>query len=466
MPLEQSLILLIPEIVLLVTILMILATTSLRRKATRLANQWAIAGLGISLLIILLTHALPHGIFSNYIVYDSYGRLIKIIAISSAILIFILYYHEPIATTASATYIDSTALILLLTICISGSSNHLIVLFFTLQIINIAVFLINQVTNPRHVAILAAWSDLIFSLAAGMISLLGIIIIYGMTGTFFISEIALRFSANPHLSKPLIIAFAMFFFGFTRTMTGFFRLHWTVKILRQQPVFSQMITSTLPQFAEIAILIRFLNTGLASFQHLASLSALLGIFGMMMLWYPIPWVFKYQNSEDRLNILSYSQTGFSLLALCTLGSNGYVAALFFQIVYIGSRLTLATGEILGPDHENLPGQIFSLASLIGIPLTAGFSAKYSVFNSLFINYPGYYFLIMAGLIAYIFMFVGYGNLIQVNILKKPLKISLFPENRHLVYLIRLILLLFILAGGIYWSPLTDYIRESLTFWIP
>jgi hypothetical protein len=133
-------------------------------------------------------------------------------------------------------------------------------------------------------------------------------------------------------------------------------LHWTVKSRSNRFFADDYIYLT--AIRRDCILIRFLNTGLASFQHLASLSALLGIFGMMMLWYPIPWVFniKPQKTDSIFSrtVRPIQSAGVALWFQC------YVAALFFQIVYIGSGLTLATGEILGPDHENLP-KIFSLA---------------------------------------------------------------------------------------------------------
>jgi len=455
----------IPEIVLFLTALALLIISVVNQLSLRLEKFAVGASLCLALLALgLIRPTVSHGIFSNLLVWDAYGQFIKICSIIITIFIFIIYLHEQNHTTV--TELCFVFLILVVAIFIAVSANHLLVLFLAIQIINIAGFLLAHFPDSSRKNDAVGWHDLIFSLTAGLVMLMGITIIYGTTGTFFIAETGRILRTGADLNISLIIGFVMVMFGFIHTISGVFRLHWTVKINRNLPVCSRLLLTTLPQFAEIAALIRLLNSGFGAISDPQPIFLAVGLSAGMTVIYPIFWDVKEHKSIDPVNVASLSQTGFSLLALCTLTLSGYVAAVFYQIAFIGCLIALATGELLTIQGEKRPGQIVILASLIGVPLTAGFSAKFIVFSNLVRPHAGYYFLIGTGLISYVLMFIGYGRVIRQCTVESDRSVLTPLKGERLIFSIRVLILLSLICGGIFWTPLTDYIRAVMIFGVP
>ncbi|MFH1214744.1 MAG: proton-conducting transporter membrane subunit [Candidatus Neomarinimicrobiota bacterium] len=351
---------------------------------------------------------------------------------------------------------------------VTVSTNHLIVLFIALQIINLTDFLISQRNNSNPEIITSGWHDLIFHVFSGMVMLMGIVLIYGITGSLFMADIGRMLAIQPGLKFPVTMAWVMILFGFTHSITGVLRLH---RDLRSGPVTSEpvrLISLTIPQFAEIGVLIRLIEVGFGKIADQRPLFLTLSLFAVIAIVYPGWLAIKNRNLRDTLNISGLAQTGFSLLALCALNSSGNSAAIFYEIIFVFGAIAYVAGEIVTDKGRDLamPGQLVFLASLAGIPLTAGFAAKYLVFSSLAGNDPGKYLLIAIGIFGYALMFVYYGRLIRLNanVLHGSFRLSIQADR--LIFVLRMFILIAIIFMGVNWTPLREHICSIMVLCIP
>lgn len=459
----------IPEILLFATAIGLLLIISYKKISTGIEFSVISIGLISAMLALACTpHSESHGIFSNLLVWDSYGQLIKIFLTIIAGAVLIIYRQNRKSPSIPSNDYGVPFLILVFGAFIIVSANHLIALFVALQLIHIAGFLIAQIANDDHISSIAAWQDFIFMLITSLIMLMGVTLIYSATGTFKISEIGRILSALTRLDFPLIFAIAMILFGFTYSVTGIFRLQWTLKIYRTIPASNRLVLLTIPQFAEIAALIRLFNFNPGQISEAQPVSLALGIFAVATLTFPILWLMKKHDPVDIFNITATAQIGFGLLALGTLCPTGNVAALFHQLVIIISLIAFTAGELIPESNKKYTRliQIIFLASLIGIPITAGFPAKYLVFSSLVKQAPWFYFLLAIGIGSAALMLIGYGRLVRQNISAQPHPLRSPGHGAKTITILRVVLLLALIWGGIYWTHLTNYIQSILTFYIP
>jgi NADH-quinone oxidoreductase subunit N len=469
MPNLPSLAYFIPELFLLLASLATLLTGTDSRHAQKKINS--ILGFSLLLTLVAIVFIRPvrpdesHGIFSNLLVWDAFGRFIKLSMILMAGAIFIIILRERRQSPPYPVEFSTIFMIILFaTFCLSAT-NHLIVIFISMQIMNMATFLIIQTDGSSRETFEAAWRDLIFNIVAGLSMLMGTAILYNATGTFFISEIGQLLSRQSGFNFALIFAIILILFGFTHSITGFIRIHWIMNISRAMPVSFRLLLNILPQFAEIAVLIRLANVWFGNYLMVQPMFCILGIFACLMLIYPGFKILKADNPTDIVSLTALSQTGFSLLALSVMRNEGYIAVLFFQMAYILSLIANEAGKFSN-GAEKRTVQIVFLASLVGVPLTAGFSAKYLVLTSLMKNHLVNLILMAVGLLGYILMFIGYGRIIRENIQIQTPSFSFPRRGERLVFILRTSIFVLIIWGGLYWTPVTNYLSTVLVFGIP
>jgi|GEM_PF-772690 len=459
----------IPEIILIVTAIGILAFISINKLSAGREHTIAISGLITALIVHFIFRPFGlHGIFSNLLIRDAYGQFIKvsILLMSGIILIFFRQNPESSSKQASGRFVP--ILILIIAGCIMGTANHLVELFMALQLIDITGFLIAKIENDNQNAILTAWKDMIFNLITSMLMLMGIGLMYRITGSFFISEISKNLTTLVQLNFPIIFSVVLILFGFTHSISGIFRLHWRLKIYQAIPVPNRLLLLTIPQFVEIAALIRFLSVGLAQISDVRVISLALGLFAIITLIYPTFLLIKTHDSINIIGLTSMTQVGFGLLAMSTLSPAGNVAVLFHQLVFIINLIAISTIELTSASDQGhvRPVQIIFLASLIGIPLTIGFPAKYRVLSNLVRPEAWYYFLLVIGIGAAAGLFIGFTRLLRQDSIYPSHAFRLPEPAPKTMNVLRITLLLIIIGGGIFWTPLTNYIQSVVTFHIP
>jgi NADH-quinone oxidoreductase subunit N len=217
--------------------------------------------------------------------------------------------------------------------------------------------------------------------------LLGISLVYGMTGSLDFVTIAIQVTSNP-----------LFVFAFILLLSGFaFKISvvpfhlWTADVYEGAPI---AVTSYLSVISKAAIFFVLVQVLYSVFKPLATdwyrmlylLSALTMITGNL-------FAIRQANLKRLLAFSSISQVGFILVGISGSSRAGMASMIYFILIYLFSNLgafgvvsfiSSRTGKENIDDYKGLYSSnpflswvmTISLFSLAGIPPTAGFFGKF------------------------------------------------------------------------------------------
>ncbi len=277
--------------------------------------------------------------------------------------------------------------------CLMSSATELVLIFIALEISSIATYVL---AGFRRRAAISAESSvkyfLLGSFATGFF-LYGVALMFGATGSTSIDVIGgvLRSGQIPMLAY-IAIGFMFVGLGFKVAAAPFHI--WTPDVYEGAPSPIVAFMSTAPKAAVFAVLLRIMFEANAPGRvwliwAAAALSMTLGNIGALV-----------QNNVKRL--LAYSSiahAGYLLVAFAALPDSGIPSAMFYTAAYaftnVGAFAVVShfggAGErrVNVDDYSGLGRRSPMLAailtlfllSLIGIPMTGGFFAKFYVFSA-------------------------------------------------------------------------------------
>jgi NADH-quinone oxidoreductase subunit N len=277
-----------------------------------------------------------------------------------------------------------------------SSAMELLMMFIALEISSISTYILAGFR--RRVAASSESSIKYFLLGsfATAFFLYGVAMIFGATGTTNIAQIAVKLQTSG--TTPLAyLALALMFVGIGFKLAAAPFHVWTPDVYEGAPAPVVALMSTGPKAAAFAIMLRVFFTAFASLSDWwmpllwmsAALSMTIGNVGALL-----------QNNVKRM--LAYSSiahAGYVLVALAARQELGATAAIFYAAAYaamnvgafaVVSHFSGSQERYVSVDDYSGLGRrspvlaatltIF-LLSLIGIPLTGGFLAKFYVFSA-------------------------------------------------------------------------------------
>src|SRR5947208_4608025 len=276
--------------------------------------------------------------------------------------------------------------------CLMSSAVELVLIFIALEISSISTYILAGFRR-RAVSSEASVKYFLLGSFATAFFLYGIALMFGATGSTSISAISqvLRSGSIPVLAYAGI---ALMFVGLGFKVAAAPFHIWTPDVYEGAPSPVVGFMSTAPKAAVFAVLLRIMFQANAPGRLwliwvTAALSMTLGNLGALV-----------QNNVKRL--LAYSSiahAGYLLVAFAALPSSGIPAAMFYAASYAamnvgafavvshfasaGERyVTLEDYSGLGRRSPLLAATLtIFLLSLIGIPITGGFFAKFYVFSA-------------------------------------------------------------------------------------
>jgi NADH-quinone oxidoreductase subunit N len=274
-----------------------------------------------------------------------------------------------------------------------SSAVELVLIFIALEISSISTYVLAGFR--RHAAISSESSLKYFLLGsfATAFFLYGVALMFGATGSTSITTIADTLHAR---DIPLLayvgVAFMFVGLGFKVAAAPFHV--WTPDVYEGAPAPVVGFMSTAPKAAAFAVLLRVMFQADAPGRLwliwvAAALSMTLGNIGALV----------QDNVKRLLAYSSIAQAGYMLIAFAALPNNGIAAVMFYTATYaamnVGAFAVIShiSGEgeryVTLEDYEGLGRRSPLLAailtifllSLIGIPITGGFFAKFYVFSA-------------------------------------------------------------------------------------
>lgn len=274
-----------------------------------------------------------------------------------------------------------------------SSAVELVLIFIALEISSISTYILAGYRRRSASSTESSIKYFLLGSFATAFFLYGVALMFGATGTTDVLKIQAALSAGtPGILAYIATALMIVGLGF-KVASAPFHI-WTPDVYEGAPAPIVALMSTGPKAAAFAVLLRvlFATTSTGWFWLIwisAALSMTLGNFGALI----------QGNVKRMLAYSSIAHAGYLLVAFTAANDIGISAAIFYTAAYasmnVGAFAVIShfasTGEryVTMDDYAGLgkrsPMLAFTLTvfllSLIGIPATAGFLAKYYVFTA-------------------------------------------------------------------------------------
>ena len=343
--------------------------------------------------IFFILPSVPHTIEPLFII-DVYSLFfLGIIIISALLVTFLSYdYIKQLEGVREEYYIilfTSTLGAALLVV-----ANHFILFFLGIETLSISLYILIAFQKSKSNSIEAGIKYLILASVSSAFLLFGMALIYTAFGTMQFTAIVTAIGTGGQLSSLVISGFGMIMvgLGFKLALVPFHM--WTPDVYQGAPAPVSAYVATVSKGAVMAILIRFFFN-LRGFDNHNLNIAISGIAILSMFVGNILAI-RQTNIKRLLGYSSIANMGYLIIILLTGSNKGIQASVFYLISYIfttigafGVITLLSTSECEAEKIEDFKGLFWkrpwiaivftlSLLSLAGIPVTAGFIAKFYV----------------------------------------------------------------------------------------
>jgi NADH-quinone oxidoreductase subunit N len=385
----------LPEIVLCTfgMVVMLLEPLLDEGKSQKLLGTIALLGSLVAIAATWFMAQSPGLAFWNMVKVDGFSIFFHMLVIAIAAAVILSSYEYMAVQRIRAGEYYALILFGVAGMALMSSAVELVLIFIALEISSISSYILTGFR--RHEASSAESSLKYFLLGsfATAFFLYGVALMFGATGSTNIDQISGTLLAGPiPLLAFIAVAFMFVGLGFKVAAAPFHV--WTPDVYEGAPAPIVGFMSTAPKAAAFAVLLRVMFVvnvpgRLWLIWVSAALSMTLGNVGALV-----------QNNVKRL--LAYSSiahAGYLLMAFAAAPAFGTSAAMFYTAAYAamnvgafavvshfanaGERyVTLEDYEGLGCTSPLLAATLtIFLLSLIGIPMTGGFFAKFYVFSA-------------------------------------------------------------------------------------
>lgn len=278
-------------------------------------------------------------------------------------------------------------------------SSNLLMVYISIEVVSICSYILTGLTKGKKKAE-AAMKYLIYGAVASAIMLYGMSWLYGFTGTLNLMDPTFAEAITKIPQLPLSIACVMVMGGFLFKL-GAFPLHiWSPDVYEATPTPIVSVFSVLPKLAALAIIFKFVNLISTPAIDWELWIGVLAIASMTVGNFSALW------QKDIKRMLAYSSiahAGFLLVGILAFSSSGNQAMLFYGAIYLIMNfgafflvqvLERQTGSTSFESMKGLGLKVPFISSLVlivmialtGLPPTAGFNGKLYIFSALWESY--------------------------------------------------------------------------------
>ncbi|HLY53314.1 MAG TPA: NADH-quinone oxidoreductase subunit NuoN [Steroidobacteraceae bacterium] len=303
------------------------------------------------------------------------------------------------------------ALTALLGIFVLTSANSLLTLYLGVELLALSVYAMVAFDRDSGISAEAAMKYFVLGALASGALLYGMSLIYGLTGTLGLTEIAARLHGPANAGVILGLTFIVVAVAFKLGAVPFHM--WLPDVYEGAPTSVTLFIGTAPKLGYFALTLRLLTYGLGGTvaewsQMLAALAVLTLVVGNVV-------AIVQSNLKRMLAYSTIANVGFIVLGFVAGTPEGYSAALYYTLVYVlvalGSFgvIVLAASKGFEADrlddyrglHQRDPmlaaAMMVLMFSTAGVPPFVGFWAKLRIFQVLWESHHLWLVVIAAGM---------------------------------------------------------------------
>lgn len=462
--------LLSPEILAAVVGLLILTMGLLKAgRAQGMVGPISLLALLAILILVMLRFTQAEVFFNGIYQVDPYANFFKALFLLAAILVILSsgQYIERFGAKRSEFY--ALMIFASLGMMVMAAAGDLITIYIGLELMTVSFYILTAYLLNDEASSEAGLKYLILGAISSAVLLFGMSLVYALSGTTVITEIAGQISREPALIAGIILMVAGF--GFKISAVPFHM--WAPDIYQGAPIPITTYLAVGSKAAGFAALLRVFMIALPLSQFnwslvLAILAALTIVAGNLI-------ALAQTNVKRMLAYSSIAQAGYILVGLVAANAYGLKGVLFYAMLYVFSNTgAFAVATAVEVDTGSTERDAFGalskrspmlaavmtvcLLSLAGIPPMAGFAGKFYLFSGAI--EAGYLWLAFVGLImsmvsVYYYLLVAKAMYIGENDQEGAIDVKAPARLALWVCLLATILI------GVYPAPLSNLAQTAI-----
>jgi NADH-quinone oxidoreductase subunit N len=365
-------------------------------------------------LTVAYGHVTHHSVlFDGMYVADELGYVLKLAGflVVAVVLLYSRTYLENRKIMHGEYYV--LTLTALLGIFVLVSANSLLTVYIGVELLALSVYAMVAFDRDSGIAAESAIKYFVLGAIASGALLYGMSLIYGLTGTLDLEQIAVKVHSPSNRGVILGLVFIVVAVAFKLGAVPFHM--WLPDVYQGSPTSVTLFISTAPKIAYFALALRLLAHGLGGAS--AEWSQMLSVLAILSLVVGNTVALVQTNIKRLLAYSTISNVGFIILGFVAATPNGYTAALFYTLVYVlgvlGSFGVILLLSRTGYEADKLddfkglykrdPLLAFAMMMLMfstaGVPPFLGFWAKLRIFQALWETQHFWLVVIAAGMSA-------------------------------------------------------------------
>lgn len=356
----------------------------------------ALLGLGAALT---LAYAQVEGrieLFSGMYVADPLATLMKLL--SFLFVAVALLYSRDYLETRGLLKGEYYVLVLsaLLGVFVIVSAGSLLTLYIGVELLALSLYALVAFDRDSGIAAEAAMKYFVLGAIASGCLLYGMSLLYGLSGSLLLSDLAGIFQGEPRLGLILGLVFVVVGVAFKFGAVPFHM--WVPDVYHGAPSAVTLFVATTPKIASFALAYRLLSDGLGGIDE--SWSQMIAIVAVLSALAGNVIAIAQTNLKRMLAYSAIGNVGFILLGFVPGTEQGFEAALFYTLVYVlmalgafGVMVLASRAGFEADELDHYKGlhardpllallMMMILFSTAGIPPFVGFWAKLQIFEAL------------------------------------------------------------------------------------
>ena len=415
---------LIPEILLITSILVLLMVGVFIKNSFEIIYRASIFLILLILLVILTSDIKDIKIFNDSFVIDHFSIYLKILILVSTFFIFLISQRYITDIKNNKFEYPIIVLLAILGMFIMVSSNDLILFYLGLELQSLALYILASIDRDNIRSSEAGIKYFVLSALSSGLLLYGCSLLYGFAGSTNFEEIA-----NKSLNYNIGIIFGMVFIlvglAFKVSVVPFHM--WTPDVYQGAPTSVTSFFSVVPKLAGIAIFIKFMYLPFGKIiNEWQSIIVFMSIASMIL---GAVAAIGQKNIKRLMAYSSIGHMGYAIAGIAAGTINGVKSTLVYISIYLvmnigifacillmkrGGKYIEEIDELSGAS-KNHPLMSFALLiilfSLAGIPPLAGFFAKFYIFMAVIESEM--YILAIVGLVSTVVSAFYYIRIIKI-----------------------------------------------------
>jgi NADH-quinone oxidoreductase subunit N len=334
----------------------------------------------------LLAAGFSGSFFGGAFVVDGFALYFKLIVAASAFF----------AVLAAARWSGFTGdapeyLTLILSVALGSillvSMRDLFGVFLSIELATIPSYAMVAFDRSRRESAEGGMKYLIQGVIASSVLLYGIVLIYGVSGSANLSDVAETFTGQ--LSPVALVGLVLMISGFAFKVSAAPFHFWTPDAYQGAPTSAAAFLSVAPKAATFAVLLRILLEGMPG--AAPTWTAMMAFLAILTMFIGNLLALRQRNVRRMLAYSSVAHSGYILAAFAALQGQAVPTAVEAVLIYSAAYVVMNMGaflviDLVGEDAKSFnglvktsPGVALSMlvfmASLVGIPPLSGFFGK-------------------------------------------------------------------------------------------